>query len=138
MVPEPYSYLSLLIAPGNVTKRFDLGLHVLLSNPIEPAPLLEHTLSLLSPLSRTETLYSLQVIHLRRPDLAQELARRLTEHLPTDGSADSNLQTGALRKYVGEAELYHLSGQPQKTIPLLNLAWGTITQLQARLPNVYP
>ncbi len=136
MVPEPFGYLSHLFAPGNPVSRFDLGLHVLLSNPIEPSAFVELCLSLLSRLSRTEILPILQDIHRLYPEVAQVIAERMTHHLPTDGAADGNHPTGLLRKLMGEAEIYHVSGQPQKTIPLLNSAWETLTNLQARLAEI--
>jgi tetratricopeptide (TPR) repeat protein len=133
MTPEPYGYLSQLLAPGSPHQWSDLGLHILFSNPFETATLVETSLTLLARLSRTEILYILQKIQLQQPKMAKELAQRMTQHFPTDGSADRSHKAGVLRKLMGEAELFHLAGQHQKTIPLLNAAWKTSTELQAQL-----
>ena len=144
LTPEAEHFLSELLNCGLEAEACD----VLLANPLRPDEILASVWSLISPLTLEKRWNFLRILHSARPDLARELAERLTNEAGVKGrfakqrdewpyapwlSTEATRALSELSLLADESSVWELSQQTERLIPTLAEAIKITRRLQARL-----
>jgi tetratricopeptide (TPR) repeat protein len=144
LIPEAEQFLSEMLNCGLEAE----ACHVLLANPLRPDELLASIWSLISPLTLEKRWNFLRILNLARPDLARELAERLTNEAGVKGrfakqrdewpyapwlSTEATQALSELSLLADESSVWELSQQTERLIPTLAEAIKITRRLQARL-----
>jgi hypothetical protein len=144
VVPEADQFLSSLLACGLEAE----ACHVMLANPLRAEEIQALLWSLMVPISIEQRWEVLQILNTTRPDLASELAHRLTddalvkerlEQQPGDWPyapwlvSETTQALSELNLLVDNSSVWELSQLPSQQIPALTDAIKVARRLQARL-----
>lgn len=129
LLPDTRELLQHLLLTGSQDGLKGLAVHALLSNPFSPAAMADIFISVLSQSGLKSTLPVLRLLGQQHPELGKEVAAALAARFDDLGAeAPDDLED--LQSLMHRAEVYQLSGQYSKAMPLLDAAWDHSRKLQ--------
>jgi len=136
LLANPRELIQRLVSSEPHTRLYSLAVHALLSNPVNQSALADILITSLSTIELEKALPVLRLLNQQSPQLAKETAAALVNRLdsqelgPLEGSLD-------FQHLLQKTEVYQISGQYDKAMPLLDAAWERSrkqqTEMAARL-----
>lgn len=132
LVPNPLPVaLELTSAQHTWKQRLVLAYHAALCNPLPEKAHSDFFYGLMQGLTPRKLADALELLHVRRPPLAEELAKLLLQHSP----AVEGPPIDRTAELASTAAIYRVAGTPEKAVPLLADAIKSARRLQADLAS---